>query len=115
MIRSQKDVSEIIKIKQDQAVKEKIPKFSATAYDQDIEAEFKQKEILFKMTREYKSYEKHLKHKAFYDSLMLSLIQFEDDLDREILDLRKKDREEDEDQGKSKRSSGMDFEPSETS
>nr|GEU64824.1 hypothetical protein [Tanacetum cinerariifolium] len=52
---------------------------------------------------------------------MLSLSQDEDDLDRVIPDLRKRDRKEDEDpsarsnQGKSKKSSGKDSEPSKTS
>ncbi|GJX42585.1 hypothetical protein Tco_0257575 [Tanacetum coccineum] len=118
---SQKDVFEIIKIKQEQAAKEPQLKFSATPYDQVVEAEFKQKEILFKMMREYKSYRKHPKHKAVYDALMLSLIQDEDDLDRMVQDLRKRDRKEDEDpstgsnQGKKKRSSGKGSEPSKTS
>ncbi|GJS62436.1 putative ribonuclease H-like domain-containing protein [Tanacetum coccineum] len=98
-----------------------MPKFSATPYDQAAKAEFKQKEILFDMMRESKSYEKHPKHKALYDALMLLLIQDEDDLDRVVPDLRKRDREEDEDtsagsnQGKRKRSSGKDSEPSKTS
>ncbi|GKB19333.1 hypothetical protein Tco_0853256 [Tanacetum coccineum] len=118
---SQKDVFEIIKIKQEQAAKEPQLKFSAIPYDQVVEAEFKQKEILFKMMREYKSYRKHPKHKAVYDALMLSLIQDEDDLDRMVQDLRKRDRKEDEDpssgsnQGKKKRSSGKGSEPSKTS
>ncbi|GJW13749.1 hypothetical protein Tco_0017882 [Tanacetum coccineum] len=98
-----------------------MPKFSATPYDQAAKAEFKQKEILSKMMREFKSYEKYPTHKALYDALMLSLIQDEDDLDRVILVLRKRDRKEDEDpstgsnQGKRKRSSGKDSEPSNTS
>ncbi|GJT81359.1 hypothetical protein Tco_1055701, partial [Tanacetum coccineum] len=62
-----------------------------TPYDQVVEAEYKQKEILFKMMRESKSYEKHPKHKALYDALVLSLIQDEDDLDKVILYLRKRD------------------------
>ncbi|GJX94533.1 hypothetical protein Tco_0349119, partial [Tanacetum coccineum] len=85
------DVSEIINIKQEQAAKDKMPKFSATPYDQAVEAKFKQKEILFWMMRESKSYEKHPKHKSLYDALMLSLIQDEDDLDRLVLDLKKGD------------------------
>ncbi|GKB55112.1 hypothetical protein Tco_0905865 [Tanacetum coccineum] len=113
-IRSQ----EIIKIKQEQAVKEKMPKFSATPYDQAAEAEFKQKEIIFKMMRESKSYKKHAKHKALFDTLMLSLIRDEDDLDRVVPYLRKRDREEDEDpfarsnQRKRKKSSRKDSGPS---
>ncbi|GJZ20744.1 hypothetical protein Tco_0557334 [Tanacetum coccineum] len=118
---SQTDVFRIIKIKKEQAAKEKMPKFSGTPYDEAAKAEFKQKQILFKMMRESKSYKKHLKHKALYDALMLLLIQDEDDLDRVIPYLRKRDRKEDEDpsagsnQGKRKRSSGKDFEPSKTS
>ncbi|GKE43807.1 hypothetical protein Tco_1471091, partial [Tanacetum coccineum] len=109
------------KIKQEQATKEKMQKLSATPYDQAAKEEFKQKEILFKMTTESKSYEKHPKHKALYDVLVLSLIQDEDDLDRVIPDLRKRVREEDEDpsagsnQGKRKRRLGKDSEPSKTS
>ncbi|GJV06144.1 hypothetical protein Tco_1343800 [Tanacetum coccineum] len=52
------------KIKQEHVAKEKMPKFLTTLYDQAAEAEFKQKEILFKMIRESKSYEKHLTQKA---------------------------------------------------
>ncbi|GJY50528.1 hypothetical protein Tco_0441375 [Tanacetum coccineum] len=109
-----------IQQKQEQAAKKKMPKFSATPYDQATEAEFKQKDSLFKMIREFKSYEKHLKHKALYDALMLSLIQDEDDLDRVVPDLRKRDHEEDDDpsarsnQRKRKRSSGKDSKPSNT-
>ncbi|GKB53339.1 hypothetical protein Tco_0904092 [Tanacetum coccineum] len=92
---SQKDVSKIIKIKQEHAAKEKMPKFSATPYDQAAD--------------------------ALYDALILSPIQDEDDLFRVIPDLRKRDREEDEDpyagsnQGKSKRSLGKNSEPLKTS
>ncbi|GJU78615.1 hypothetical protein Tco_1275685 [Tanacetum coccineum] len=90
---SKKDASEIIKIKQEQAAKEKMPKFLATPYDQAVEAEFTHKEIVFKMMRESKV----------------------------VPDLRKRDREEDEDpsarsnQGKRKRSSKKDSEPSKKS
>ncbi|GJX28272.1 hypothetical protein Tco_0236351 [Tanacetum coccineum] len=118
---SKTDVSRIIKIKQEQVAKEKIPKLSATPYDQAAKEEFKQKEILFKMTTKSKSYEKHPKHKALYDVLVLLLIQDEDDLDRVIPYLRKRDREEDEEpsagsnQGKRKRRLGKDSEPSNTS
>ncbi|GKC22707.1 hypothetical protein Tco_1024857, partial [Tanacetum coccineum] len=58
---SQKDIFEIIKMKQEQADKKKMPKFSTTPYDQAAEDEFKQKEILLKMMRESKSYEKQPK------------------------------------------------------
>ncbi|GKB76714.1 hypothetical protein Tco_0943609 [Tanacetum coccineum] len=51
------------KTKQETAAKENIPKFSVTPYDQATEVEFKQKEILFKMMMESKSYGKHPKHR----------------------------------------------------
>ncbi|GKB61131.1 hypothetical protein Tco_0917317, partial [Tanacetum coccineum] len=114
---SQKYFSEIIKIKHEQAAKEKMPTFLATPYDQAAKAEFKRKEIIFKMIRESKSYKKHPKHKALYDALMLLLIQDEDDLDRVVPDMRKRDCEEDEDpsagsnQGKRKKSSKRTLNP----
>ncbi|GJX07170.1 hypothetical protein Tco_0195102 [Tanacetum coccineum] len=62
-LNSQKDVSEIRKTKQETAAKENIPKFSATPYDQAAEAEFKQKEILFKMMTESKMFPEQPKQK----------------------------------------------------
>ncbi|GKE00417.1 hypothetical protein Tco_1388400, partial [Tanacetum coccineum] len=120
-INSPLDIQIQQEIKQEQEAKKKMPKFSATPYHQAAEAEFKQKDNLFKMIREFKSYEKHLKHKALYDALMLSLIQDEDDLDRVVPNLRKRDLNENEDpfagsnQGKRKRSSRKESEPSKTS
>ncbi|GKC17756.1 hypothetical protein Tco_1014538 [Tanacetum coccineum] len=70
------------KTKQETAAKENIPKFSATPYDQATEVEFKQKEILFKMMMESKSYGKHPKHRQLYDAVMLSMIHDEYGLDR---------------------------------
>ncbi|GJU32857.1 hypothetical protein Tco_1176446 [Tanacetum coccineum] len=61
------------------ASKQKDSKQSATPLNQE---EFKQKDILFKMMRESKSFEKHPTHKALYDALMLSLIKDEDDMDK---------------------------------
>nr|GEV81809.1 hypothetical protein [Tanacetum cinerariifolium] len=46
---SQDDVSKFIKVKQELATKEKMPKYSTTLYDQAAEDEHKQKDILFQM------------------------------------------------------------------
>nr|GEZ13006.1 hypothetical protein [Tanacetum cinerariifolium] len=62
-----KDALDISKIKLEHASKQKESKQSSTKVNQ---AEFRQKEILFKMTRESKSYKKHPTHKALYDALM---------------------------------------------
>nr|GEU37400.1 hypothetical protein [Tanacetum cinerariifolium] len=79
---SQKDVSEIRTIKLEYATKQQLPKHSAKPFDQAAKAEFDQKEILFKMMRDFKSYEKHPTHQALYDALMLSIILDEDDTER---------------------------------
>nr|GEU60002.1 hypothetical protein [Tanacetum cinerariifolium] len=63
-IKSQKDVSEIIKVKQEHAAKEKMPKYSKTQFDQVADDEYMHKDILFKMMMASKSYEKHTAHKA---------------------------------------------------
>ncbi|GJU67214.1 hypothetical protein Tco_1253473 [Tanacetum coccineum] len=47
--------SEIMKVKQEQTAKEKVPKFSSTPYDQQADEEHKQKDILFKMMKSSKS------------------------------------------------------------
>ncbi|GKD83122.1 hypothetical protein Tco_1349961, partial [Tanacetum coccineum] len=95
-INSPLDIQIQQEIKQEQEAKKKMPKFSATPYHQAAEAEFKQKDSLFKMIREFKM-------KTTW-----------------IPNLRKRDHEEDDDpsagsnQGKRKRSSGKDSEPSNT-
>ncbi|GJQ98529.1 hypothetical protein Tco_0009668 [Tanacetum coccineum] len=67
---SYKDASQIIQIKMEHATKKELPKHSAKPFDQAAKAEFEQKEILFKMMRESKSYEKHPTHQALYDALI---------------------------------------------
>ncbi|GJV40771.1 hypothetical protein Tco_1419211 [Tanacetum coccineum] len=56
------------------ATEQQLLKHSAKPFDQAARAEFDQKEILFQMMRENKSYEKHPTHQALYDALMQSLI-----------------------------------------
>ncbi|GJU05273.1 hypothetical protein Tco_1121703 [Tanacetum coccineum] len=57
------DVSKFIKVKQEPAAKEKMPKYSTTPYDQVAEDEHKQKEILFQMMMASKSHKKHPAYK----------------------------------------------------
>ncbi|GJV52590.1 hypothetical protein Tco_1448331 [Tanacetum coccineum] len=104
---SQKDVLEIQKIKLEHATKKQLPKHSAKPFDQAAKAEFDQKEILFKMMRDSKSYEKHLTHQALYDALMLSIILGEDYMERAKAaepPTQKKRRHDDKDQDPSARS-----------
>ncbi|GJV54179.1 hypothetical protein Tco_1449920 [Tanacetum coccineum] len=56
---SQDDVSKFIKVNQEHTTQEKMPKYSTTPYDQAVNDEHKQKEILFKMMMASKSHEKH--------------------------------------------------------
>ncbi|GJZ10842.1 hypothetical protein Tco_0545601 [Tanacetum coccineum] len=79
------DVSKFIKVKQELAAKEKMPKYSTTPYDQAAEDEHKQKEILFQMMMVSKSHEKHPSHKALYDALIQYLLVDENDMDRLVV------------------------------
>ncbi|GKF57693.1 hypothetical protein Tco_0171230 [Tanacetum coccineum] len=78
---SHKHVLEIIKIKQEHATKEKMPKYSTNPFDQTAKNEYKQKDILFKIMMASKSYNKHPTHKVLYDALIESLFVDEDDMD----------------------------------
>nr|GEZ11661.1 hypothetical protein [Tanacetum cinerariifolium] len=82
----QDDVSKFIKVKQELVVKEKMPKYSTTPYDQAADDEHKQKDILFRMMMASKSHEKHLAHKVLYDALIQSLLMDENDMDRLSMD-----------------------------
>ncbi|GJX30072.1 hypothetical protein Tco_0238151 [Tanacetum coccineum] len=61
-----------------------MPKYSKTLFDQAALIEFDQKDKLFKMMRESKSYNKHHAHKALFDALALSLSIDEDDIDKQL-------------------------------
>ncbi|GKE77133.1 hypothetical protein Tco_1543253, partial [Tanacetum coccineum] len=74
--------SKIIKIKQEQASKQKWPKPSTTPFDKSVENEYKQKDILFQMMMASKSYEKNPEHKELYDALIQLLFVDEDDMDK---------------------------------
>ncbi|GJS99982.1 hypothetical protein Tco_0821152 [Tanacetum coccineum] len=63
-----------------------MPKYSTTPFDQAALDEFDQKDKLFKMISESKSYNKHPAHKALYDALTLSLSVDEDDIDKQLED-----------------------------
>ncbi|GJQ88874.1 hypothetical protein Tco_0000013 [Tanacetum coccineum] len=120
---SQKDASEIWKIKLEHATKEQLPKHSAKPFDQAARAEFDQKEILFHMMRENKSYENHPPHQALYDALLQSKILNEDDMEKDKTvehPTQKKRQHNDKnqgppagpDQGLKKRKANKDAEPS---
>ncbi|GKD71489.1 hypothetical protein Tco_1325579, partial [Tanacetum coccineum] len=59
---SHKDVSGIQKIKLEHATKQQLPKHFAKSFDQAAKVEYDQKDILFKMMRDSKSYKKHPTH-----------------------------------------------------
>nr|GEU33506.1 hypothetical protein [Tanacetum cinerariifolium] len=97
---SQKDVFEIIKVKVEQAAKEKILKCSSTLYDLQDDEEYKQKDILFRMMMASKSHERHSVHQALYDALLETIYVDEDDMDRLDVDLafKRKRRHDDRDE-----------------
>ncbi|GKB78825.1 hypothetical protein Tco_0945720 [Tanacetum coccineum] len=82
----QKDVSEIRRIKLEHVSKQKLPKCSPIPFVQAAMNEYNQKDILFKMRRESKSYNKNLTHKDLYDALVKSLLVDEDDMDRGVVE-----------------------------
>ncbi|GJU31058.1 hypothetical protein Tco_1174647 [Tanacetum coccineum] len=68
---SQKIASEIIKIEQEHASKQKWPKHLTTPFDKTVKNEYKkQKDILFQMMMASKSNERHPTHKDLYDALI---------------------------------------------
>ncbi|GJW91486.1 hypothetical protein Tco_0169039 [Tanacetum coccineum] len=97
---SQDDVLKFIKVKQEHAAQEKMPKYSTTLYDQAADDEYKQKEILFQMMMASKSHKKHPAHKDLYNALVQSLLVDENDMDRLAVDLasQRKRRHNDKDQ-----------------
>ncbi|GJY76082.1 hypothetical protein Tco_0481198 [Tanacetum coccineum] len=99
IILKQKDVLEIRKIKLEHATKEKVPKYSTTLFDQAPMDGYNQKDILFKMMRESKSYEKHPKHKALYDAFVQSLLVDENDMDRSVVEPPTQKRRRHDDEG----------------
>ncbi|GJS99668.1 hypothetical protein Tco_0820838 [Tanacetum coccineum] len=119
------DVSKFIKVKQELAAKEKMSKFLTTPYDQVVEDEHKQKDILFQMMMASKSHEKHPAHKELYDALIQLLLVDKNDMDRLVVDpasqrkRRHDDKDQDppagSDQGMKKRRTGKDAEPSKKS
>nr|GEU86414.1 hypothetical protein [Tanacetum cinerariifolium] len=96
----QKEVSDIINVKQERVAKEKMPKFSSTPYDKAVKVEQKQTNILFKMMNDSKSFAKYPKHKALYDALMESMLVDKYDMDILVVDptSKRKRRHDDEEE-----------------
>ncbi|GJS89673.1 hypothetical protein Tco_0772309 [Tanacetum coccineum] len=64
-----KDLPDFRKTKLEKSAKKSIPKYSTTSLDQAALNVYDQKDKLFKMTREFKSFNRHLTDKALYDAL----------------------------------------------
>nr|GEW51269.1 hypothetical protein [Tanacetum cinerariifolium] len=99
----EKDVKELKQVDHSPAIleiiksQEKMAKHSTTQFDQAVDDEYVQKDILFKMMMASKSYEKHPAHKAPYNALIQSLLVDENHMDRLDVDplSQKKRRHED--------------------
>ncbi|GJY66404.1 hypothetical protein Tco_0468642 [Tanacetum coccineum] len=101
-IRSQvppaKDVSKICKIKNEQAEKQQMPKYSVKSSDKAALDEYDQKNALFQTMIESKSFNNHPAHKALYHTLMESLLADEEGMDQGVVDLLKQKKRQHDDQ-----------------
>ncbi|GJZ11110.1 hypothetical protein Tco_0545869 [Tanacetum coccineum] len=70
------------KIKLEKASKQSIPKHSSTKFNKAALAIYDQKDKMYKMKREFKSYNRHLAHQALFNVLTCSLSVDEDDMDK---------------------------------
>ncbi|GJX68656.1 hypothetical protein Tco_0304383, partial [Tanacetum coccineum] len=95
---SQKDVSEILKIKKEQAKKQQMPKYSVKSSDEAALDEYDQKSALFQTMIESKSFNKHPAYKALYHALMESLLTDKEGMDQGVVDLLKQKKRKHDDQ-----------------
>ncbi|GKA33187.1 hypothetical protein Tco_0719554 [Tanacetum coccineum] len=79
-------------IKNEQAEKQQMPKYSVKSSDKAILDEYDQKSALFQTMTESKSFKKHPAHKALYHALMESLLANEEGMDQGVIDSLKKKR-----------------------
>ncbi|GKA67535.1 hypothetical protein Tco_0767452, partial [Tanacetum coccineum] len=71
-------------IKNEQAEKQQMPKYSVKSSDKAILDEYDQKSALFQTMTESKSFKKHPAHKALYHALMESLLANEEGMDQGV-------------------------------
>ncbi|GKA84703.1 hypothetical protein Tco_0806357 [Tanacetum coccineum] len=89
------------KIKIEHAKQQQVPKETITSSDTTALTEFHQKTTLFETTTKSKSFNKSPKQRALYHALMESILEDEDDMDKEVVDKLKKRKQDnaDKDEG----------------
>nr|GEZ57227.1 hypothetical protein [Tanacetum cinerariifolium]GEZ62451.1 hypothetical protein [Tanacetum cinerariifolium] len=100
---SKKTPSEIIKIKKEQADKQKMPKFTIKSTDKATLKEYDQKSALYQTIHANKSFNINLANHRLYHALMEALIEDENAIDKGVVDTvqdhkRKHDDDEDDDE-----------------
>ncbi|GKC06328.1 hypothetical protein Tco_0997938 [Tanacetum coccineum] len=97
---SEKSPSEILKIKKEQAEKQKMPKFTIKSTDKAALKEFDQKSALYQTMHANKSFNRNPANHRLYHALMEALIEDENAMDKGVADTvkdhkRKHDDDED--------------------
>ncbi|GJW84030.1 hypothetical protein Tco_0157175 [Tanacetum coccineum] len=120
--KPKKNAAYILRITMEQASKQQEAKYIITSSDKAALKEFDQKRTLFETMTKSKSFDRNPKHRALYHSLMESIIEDEDAMDKGVADKLKKrkpdDAERDEDtlarpdQGLKRRKTSKDTEQS---
>ncbi|GKA46765.1 hypothetical protein Tco_0739648 [Tanacetum coccineum] len=98
----EKSASEILKIKREQAEKQKTPKFTIKSIDKAALKEYDQKSALYQTMHANKSFNRNPDNHKLYHALMEALIEDENDMDKGVVDTvkdhkRKHDDDEDDD------------------
>ncbi|GKF65110.1 hypothetical protein Tco_0188558, partial [Tanacetum coccineum] len=83
---SEKSPSEILKIKKEQAEKQKMPKFTIMSIDKATLIEFDLKSTLYQTMHANKSFNRNLANHRLYHALMESLIKDENAMDKGVTD-----------------------------
>ncbi|GJV12255.1 hypothetical protein Tco_1353796 [Tanacetum coccineum] len=96
------NASEILKIKKEQAEKQKMPKYTIKSTDKAALKEYDQKSALYLTMHENKSFNRNLANHRLYHALMKALIEDENAMDKGVADTvkdhkRKHDDDDDED------------------
>ncbi|GJT82995.1 hypothetical protein Tco_1057337 [Tanacetum coccineum] len=82
----EKSASEILKIKKEQAEKQKMPKYTIKSTDKVALKEYDQKSALYQTMHENKSFNRNLANHRFYHALMEALIEDENAMDKGVVD-----------------------------
>ncbi|GKA35710.1 hypothetical protein Tco_0722201 [Tanacetum coccineum] len=99
---SEKSAIEILKIKGEQAEKQKMSKYTIKSTDKVALKEYDQKSVLYQTMHENKSFNRNPANHKLYHALMEALIEDENAMDKEVADImkdhkRKHDDNEDDD------------------